>query len=60
MRTHKKFMEEMKNAHSCEKCNGKIIAIALDPRGNTFCSYCNQVVRYPKATREEIRDWMKK
>lgn len=50
----KDFMKKIESAHDCEKCHGKIIAIAVDKLGNTYCSYCGQKVYYPRPTKEEI------
>jgi len=54
MRTNKQFLTEMKQAHNCSKCLGKIFCISINEFGITRCSYCNQIVNYPKATNEEM------
>lgn len=59
MRAHKEFQKQMEDAHDCEKCHGKIFALTHDAFGRTCCAYCNQPVNYPKATEEEITEWMR-
>ena len=58
LRTHEEFMKEMKEAHWCEKCDGKIFCISLDYLGNTCCGYCGVQVNYPKATKYELAFWI--
>jgi len=58
MRTHEEYMKQMKEAHTCDKCEGKIFAISLDKLGNQRCGYCNQIVKYPKATKFELAFWI--
>ena len=58
MRTHKQFRKEMKDAHYCTKCLGKIFCVSINEFGITRCAYCNKIVHYPRATKEEINEWM--
>ncbi len=58
MRTHKEFQKQMQDAHDCEKCHGKIFCVSINESGLTRCTYCNQVVHYPHASKEEMRSWM--
>lgn len=58
MRTHEEFMKETKDAHWCEKCDGKIFAIQMDKLGNMHCGYCKEIVKYPRATKEELAFWI--
>ena len=58
MRTFEEFNKEFLEAHDCKKCHGKIVAINMDMLGNNKCAYCNQIVNYPKATKEEIAFWI--
>ena len=58
-RTHEQFIKEMEAAHDCDKCHGKIFCIATDLLGNTRCAYCHEIVKYPHATDEELKEWMK-
>ncbi len=37
---------KLKEAHNCEKCQGKIVCISIDKLGVTRCAYCKQVVDY--------------
>lgn len=60
MRTHKKFMQEMIEAHDCEKCHGKIFVLTHDVFGRTCCGYCNETVNYPSPTQEEFVRWIEK
>lgn len=55
MRTHEEFQKEFLASHDCDKCHGKIVCVSVDKLGVTRCAYCNQVVNYPKATREELK-----
>jgi len=32
--------------HTCEKSDGKIVAIAMDLFGNSHCAYCGDRVDY--------------
>lgn len=57
MITHEEFQKEFLRAHDCKKCHGKIVAVAIDALGNTYCGYCNERVNYPKPTKEEIKEW---
>ncbi len=50
----------MQDAHSCDKCSGKIFLVSIDLLGVTRCGYCSRVVNYPKATPEEMKSWMGK
>ena len=59
MRTFKEFIKQMQEAHSCEKCDGKIFAIEMDGLGITYCAYCNEKVMYPHSTPKELNAWMK-
>jgi late competence protein required for DNA uptake (superfamily II DNA/RNA helicase) len=59
MRTFKEFQNEFKGAHTCDKCEGKIICVTIDHCGNSRCAYCNQVVNYPRASKEELLQWFK-
>ena len=58
MRTNKQFQKQMKDAHNCSKCLGKLFCVSINEFGITRCAYCNQVVNYPQATKEEIKSWM--
>jgi hypothetical protein len=46
-------------AHDCEKCRGKIVCIARDAFGNTYCAYCGKKVDY-KPVSKKILDDIKK
>lgn len=59
MRKFSEFQEEFKKAHDCEKCHGNMIGVTIDLFGNVKCSYCGQKVDYPKATKEELIEWIK-
>jgi len=37
---------ELSELHNCKKCRGKIVCIATDHVGNTFCGYCGERVDY--------------
>lgn len=60
MRTFEEYSKQMKAAHWCSKCDGKIFAICGDMLGNTRCAYCNEIVHYPNATEEELLSWERK
>lgn len=53
---------ELSELHSCEKSEGKIVAITCDALGVTRCGYCNVVVDYKgwieKYGKEEIKHWI--
>ena len=42
----------LEEVHDCKKCHGKIVAIAVDKLGNTYCSYCGQRVDYSPVMKE--------
>ncbi len=44
-------MKNLSNYHDCEKCQGKIVGIGTDKLGNSYCMYCNQIVKYPKLSK---------
>jgi len=50
---------DLEEIHDCEKCNGKIVAIAVDKLGNTYCGYCGQRVNY-SSFMKKIEEEMKK
>lgn len=58
MKTFEEFQKELEMAHWCEKCDGKIVCISVDPSGIKRCAYCNSIVVYPEPTREEFVAWM--
>jgi len=58
MRTYQEFRKQMIEAHDCKKCHGKLFCISKDNLGNSRCAYCNQIVKYPKATKEELAFWI--
>jgi hypothetical protein len=39
---------ELSELHDCEKCHDKIVGIAIDKAGNTYCGYCGEKVDYMK------------
>lgn len=53
------FRKKQQQAHSCQKCQGKIFCISIDKLGQTRCAYCNEIVNYPRATKEDLDRWMK-
>ena len=59
MRTFDEWQEQMEVAHSCDQSEGKIFAMSMSPFGQVKCSYCGEVVDYPHATKEELKQWMK-
>jgi len=60
MRTFEEFQLEMKKAHDCDKCRGRIFCVSVDALGVKRCAYCNQVVNYPTPTNEEFISWLEK
>ena len=42
----------LEEIHDCKKCHGKIVAIAIDKLGNTYCRYCGQRVDYSPFMKE--------
>ena len=58
MRTFQEFQNEFCRAHTCDKCKEKIICISVNAFGHTRCAYCNQVVKYPKPSKEEMVKWI--
>jgi hypothetical protein len=58
MRTVKQFQKEIIKAHDCKECRDKIICVAIDRFGRTFCAYCKEEVNYPRATLAEINSWV--
>ncbi len=42
----------LKQTHTCEKSEGKMMLISHDKLGNTFCGYCNKRVDYRKLIKE--------
>jgi hypothetical protein len=51
---------KLEDIHTCEKSKGKIVCIAIDKLGNTYCSYCNEKVDYGPISKELISEWKKK
>lgn len=41
---------KIEEIHSCEKSEGKIVAIEVDMLGNTSCGYCHRRVDYSSLT----------
>ena len=52
--------KHLEKYHNCEACRGKIVGVYIDELGNTHCSYCNAVVKYPKLKKEVFKKWLKK
>lgn len=42
--------------HDCDKCHGKIVMIAVNESGQTFCSYCMERVPYDEEIKKQIPD----
>jgi len=38
--------QNLKELHDCERCHGKIVAIAIDKQRVTRCGYCGETVDY--------------
>ena len=52
---------DIRELHECDKSEGKIVAISSDNVGNTYCSYCNQMVDYkPLWNNKEFQDKLNK
>ena len=47
-------MSNLSELHDCKKCQGKIVAISVDPLGVTRCSYCNEIVDYMSWFRKDM------
>jgi len=45
-------MKKLSEIHDCEKCRGKIVCIARDHLGNTYCAYCGRKVDYSEFENE--------
>lgn len=50
---------KLSDIHDCEKCKGKIVCIARDALGNTYCAYCGRKVDYSEFNKE-VKEKMKK
>lgn len=37
---------KLSEIHDCDKCRNKIVSIAVDLMGNTYCGYCHEKVDY--------------
>lgn len=48
---------DLSDIHDCPKCHGKIVGIAVDKQGNTYCGYCGQKVDYKPYFEQEMRKW---
>ncbi len=38
----------IREAHQCEKSEGKMVSIGLDLDGNTYCGHCHKRVDYSR------------
>ena len=50
---------KIEDIHTCDKCKGKIVAIATDAFGNTFCGYCGRRVDYSEFNKEMMKKMKK-
>lgn len=46
---------ELEELHDCEKCHGKMVMIAVDKMGNTYCGYCHERVDYGKFFEDKFK-----
>ena len=46
---------ELEEVHKCPQSQGKIVSIAIDVVGNTYCSYCNERVDYSRWIKAQIK-----
>lgn len=56
---YQKAMDHLEDYHDCEKCHGKIVCIRADLVGNTYCSYCGMMVKYPSMTKKCFEELLK-
>ena len=40
--------------HNCEKCQGKMVCIAVNKLGISYCGYCYEIVDYREFFDEEL------